>query len=404
MGRRAGSVNKVDIDNLPRGVSMFRDGRAKPFLVRHRKLPTESFASAEAAVARKAELIQLEKNHGHEALSYDRATHADATAALNELPAGISLLDAARFWTKHHSGEDISCAEAISRFVDNKRAQSNRPTGKMTPHVHDLNTRLRRFSLAFGEQQLTEITSEPILHWLLELDQSPRSIKNICTALNNFFNYAARRRWITRSPMIDVTNDDLPKVRTSLKNPFSPDQAAIVMDVVRDVAPRCLLHFALRLWIGFRTQEAHRFRYEWILPDQKAVHIPGWFYTDDGSIEQGAKTGDAWMIDDVSPAFWRLYREHLATQSIDPKNAKGQIPAPYYELWIKLRSAILTELELSKWPDNACRDTFCTLHMSAYRSAERTALILKHTNAQTLWRSYLGTLINQDTARVFFEG
>jgi hypothetical protein len=41
--------------------------------------------------------------------------------------------------------------------------------------------------------------------------------------------------------------------------------------------------------------------------------------------------------------------------------------------------------------------------MSAYRSAERTALVLKHRNSQTLWQSYLGTLVPQAEALEFFE-
>ena len=77
MGRRKGSVNKVDLEQLPRGVTKYQDGRAKPFLVRHRTMKPETFATAEQAVARKNELIELERTQGTAAIEYSREIHAD---------------------------------------------------------------------------------------------------------------------------------------------------------------------------------------------------------------------------------------------------------------------------------------------------------------------------------------
>ena len=122
MGRRRGSVNKVDLEDLPRGVSFLRDGRARPFVVRHRMLPREAFASAEAAVARKLELVRLEKMEGSAALEYDRATHAEVIEAKRILPVGVSLRAAAEFWTAHHpSGNSPSVAVAVDVFIEAKR-------------------------------------------------------------------------------------------------------------------------------------------------------------------------------------------------------------------------------------------------------------------------------------------
>jgi len=60
MGRRKGSLNKVTLENLPKGVSFIQDGRRNAFRVRHRKLSVECFATADEAVARKNELNALE--------------------------------------------------------------------------------------------------------------------------------------------------------------------------------------------------------------------------------------------------------------------------------------------------------------------------------------------------------
>lgn len=410
MGRRKGSVNKVDVANLPRGVTFLKDGRDRPFVVRHRKLKAESFKTAEDAVARKKELIELESSQGVEALTYSRAVHADVMEARAMLPSGVSHAQTARFWLKHHSGESLQVAEAVEKFIDLRKRQSICPNG-WTRHTKDLNSRLGRFALSFGNQFLSEITSGDLLNWLGELsapDKSElcaRSIANYRRALENFFNYAFRRAWVVESPMQKVTQEDLPTVRRGQKKPLTVAQADKLLEFVAEVTPRFLIHFALRLFLGVRTSESRRFQWDWVQPGQSRILIPGWFYTVENEIQRGSKTGDDWAIHDVPERFWRLF-------NAEKRPAKGNVPKPSTRYWHGydertrrrcLKRQIIEAIGLDAWPHNVTRDTFCTLHMSAYRSAERTALVLKHRNSQTLWQSYLGTLINCEDAKKFFN-
>lgn len=404
MARRKGSINKVDINHLPRGVSMFKDDRARPFKVQHRKLPVETFKTAEQAVARKAELVALERAQGVEALSYSRAIHADVTAARALLPESISHTDAAQFWALHHP---TSCGmrvqEAVERFLVAKHASSGQaPDAAATPHVQDLRTRLHQFALVFGQEDLPDLTGEKLRRWILNLGQSPRSITNYRGALQNFFNYAIRRHWLASSPIKQVFVEDLPKVGRSDKHALTVDQANAALAVIERERPQWLAHFALRFFLGFRSAEAGRFEWQWIQPELGRVYIPA----------RATKTGDAWSIDDVPPRFWALIQPLLQDQF--GKSRTGQIAAPYPREWdgcngddgrapvVGLKAKILKEIKHKSWAQNTTRDTFCTLHMSAYRSAERTALVLKHRNSQTLWQSYLGTLVPKAEARRFF--
>jgi len=411
MGRRKGSVNKVDQANLPRGVTFLKDGRARPFVVRHRALKAEAFASAEAAVARKKELVALESRQGVEALTYSRAVHADVTAARDLLPEGVSHTEAARFWLLHHPEQTITVAEGVERFLRLRREQSIHPEGS-TRHTKDLASRLGRFVLHFGRQALPDVTGEAILMWLTQLSGpdgsalGARSVANYRGALDNFFNYAARRRWVAQSPMKGVIQEDLPTVRRSPKNPLLVDQANGVLALIEAVEPRFLVHFALRLFLGMRTEESQRFRWEWIQRAQGRIVVPGWFYREGDTLGRGSKTGDDWAIDDIAPRFWQLY-------DAEPRPASGTVPRPSNKYWHGddartrqrcLKRQVLDAIGLDTWPHNTMRDTFCTLHMSAYRDAQRTALVLKHRNSQTLWQSYLGTLTDQASAQKFFEG
>jgi len=393
---------------------MLKDGRARPWMVRHRDLKPETYATPEEAVSRKQELIDLEKQQGSEALTYSREVHADVTAARKILPAEVSHAEAARFWVEHHPNITITVADAVDQFVQLRRSQSIRPEG-WTRHTKDLKSRLGRFKLSFGEKPMPEISGESILQWIQQLRDektgeilSARTVANYRIALDNLFNYAERRKWIAASPMTGVIQDDLPTVRRSKKHPLTTDQANQLLEVIEAEAPRYLIHFALRLFIGIRTEESQRFRWEWIQRNQNRIVIPGWFFREDDEVEQGSKTGDDWSIDDIAPRFWSIY-------DTEERPSSGNVPKPSNNRWHgykrkdkgkpipSLKKAVLKKIELKRWPHNATRDTFCTLHMSAYRSAERTALVLKHRNSQTLWQSYLSTLVAKETAIPFFE-
>lgn len=401
MGRRKGSVNKVT--KLPRGVSFFSDGRLKPFSVKHKKI-REFFATAEQAVARKRELVEMEKSQGAVALEYDRATHAEIVKAKEIVPESVGIDELARFWARHHpAGESPTIDVAVDQFINTKRLTngSAEETTTDSRHVQDLKNRLRAFSLSFEEQIVSEVSSEAISQWLLSLGKAPRTIANYRTALQNFFNFAVRKQWCGISPMDRVSLQDLPRVQRSAKHALTVEQANRLLELIEKLAPQYLPHFALRLFLGFRTSEAARFRWDWIQPDEGRVYIPA----------RATKTRDAWSIDDVPPRFWEIVKK--------PKSAGHriiQVPAPYVRIWqgcnavkglrtaqVGLKATIVKEIGLDSWPHNTTRDTFCTLHISAYRDPQRTALILKHRNSQTLWQSYLDTLVNQAYAKAFFE-
>jgi hypothetical protein len=398
MGRRVGQVNKVV--TLPRGVSKISDGRERPFCVRHRDLKREFFATAEDAASRKAELVKLEKSEGRAAIEYSRQDHALLVAARDILPAGVSVLDAAKFWVLHHpSAVSRSVSDAVAEFLVAKRAAAGiEESTAVSRHIGDLQNRCGPFVLAFGERAVVEVTGNDVLAWLQGLRLAPRTVANYRNAIQTFFNFAVRRDWLLVSPLNKVAASDLPAVRGGAKHPLTVAQAEATLALFSEKWPKYRVHFALRFFLGFRTAEVRRFRWEWIQREQGRVIIPGWFY-DGESARQGSKTGDNWAIDDVPPRFW------AALDAVGNLPASGAVPAPYQRLWdFKMMPVWRAEVGLSEWPHNSTRDTFCTLHMSAYRDDQRTALILKHSNTQQLRRSYLATLVPQAEALPFFEG
>ena len=398
MGRRKGQINKLT--TLPRGVSKLSDGRDRPFCVRHRDLKREFFATAEAAGARKRELVELERDQGRAAIDYSRQDHALLVAAREVLPVGVSVLDAARFWVLHHpSSVERTVAGAVSEFLAAKRVAAGIGEGDpVSRHIGDLTNRCGAFVLAFGPRAVVDVTGNEVLAWLQGLRLAPRTVANYRNAVQTFFNFAVRRDWLLVSPLDKVDASDLPAVRAGAKHPLTVAQANKTLALFAKHWPRYRVHFALRFFLGFRTAEVRRFRWEWIQREQGRVIIPGWFYDGDQA-RQGSKTGDNWAIDDVPPRFWAVL------DAVGKVPNSGEVPAPYQRLWdFKMLPAWRVEVGLREWPHNATRDTFCTLHMSAYRDDQRTALILKHSNTQQLRRSYLGTLVPQVKARVFFEG
>ena len=173
------------------------------------------------------------------------------------------------------------------------------------------------------------------------------------------------------------------------------EQTKLLFDYLVAECPNLVVWFALKTWVGLRTSEADRFRYEWIDSEQKRVIIPGWEWVE-GKLVQVAKTQDNWEIHDLEPCFWCWVQKYKEAD-------EGPISKPSRLCWNLIKKHLKEKAGLEKWPSNALRNSFCTYHISLYRDANKTALVLKHTSPRTLYREYLGNLVPKEKAQGYFE-
>lgn len=236
-----------------------------------------------------------------------------------------------------------------------------------------------RFCDRFRETCLSEISERQLLDWYYSMPGSARSRRSILTGAVSFLGFCAENSWIESPPRI--RKHQLEREVERAVEVFSVDEVGTILRVVEEKLPRFFPNFALRAYCGLRTAEAAKMRWEWIDFVRKRIVVPG----------SVCKTRDAWTLQapNLPDKIFRV---------LEPfRQASGLLPAPYKEI----REALMRELDFS-WKHNGLRHTFCTMHISLYGDATRTATLLKHRGVTMLYRHYCGQLVSQQEAAKYF--
>ncbi|HEY0457474.1 MAG TPA: phage integrase SAM-like domain-containing protein, partial [Verrucomicrobiae bacterium] len=126
------------------------------------------------------------------ALSSDIRNDAAKAAAILS-PHGISLLDAANYYTKHVLA--YKNAPKLSDIVDKLIADAEKNERRVRT-VDELKSRLNSFAEDFPGRQLHDISIEEIEDWLDEEDWAPRTKINYVTKISQLYNYALLKKWV----------------------------------------------------------------------------------------------------------------------------------------------------------------------------------------------------------------
>lgn len=282
--------------------------------------------------------------------------------------------------------------EAVEMFLEAKAKH-----GLAERSLRDLRSRLGLVSASFRGVRLVEVSGGQLFDWLGSLrgrdgvsPASARSVLNYRRALGAFFAWALRRGWVRRDPMAGLSDADLPRVRRPEKGILSPAEGEFLLRLVRSRWPEFLPGFLVRYFLGVRTAEAGRFRFEWVRSGDRRVVVPGWV-----GGERVVKTGDSWVLDDVEPAFWRWWEAG--------KFARQGVFRPLYGSMAARIARAFCEGAGRAWPGNALRHSVATYHLSLHRDPGRTALLLRHRSQAQLWQSYLAGLVPAEEARLWFN-
>ncbi|MDQ8184137.1 hypothetical protein QEH53_00990 [Pelagicoccus sp. SDUM812002] len=274
-------------------------------------------------------------------------------------------------------------------------------------------TALNDIKVRFSTKPLDAIRSSDLLHILNDLIEGgaePVTIRNRFRDWRVFFNWIARKRYVKTNVLLEIDlATDLPAVESSAKHPMKLEHVEATMALFDsgcldrngnplDISQYCLWA-ALQFFVGFRSSEADRFRYDWFELETKSICVPEWKRSEaTGLKEKGAKTKDPWRISDIQPNFWKWFDRQ------PEKRRTGRIPVPGKRAWEKdIRPAILSKCGIVKWASNAKRDSFATYHISLHANPGRTALVLKHKNTVRLYESYLGTMVPPSIAEKYFS-
>ena len=189
-------------------------------------------------------------------ISLEGAVEAFAQSA--KLVGAHRVIEAAVEHARRHpiTMEKIPIAKAADDYFDALQAR-----GQSERYLQDVKARLGRFIIDHPKQQLHEITTGLLQHWIDRLsrtDGSPQSAvskRNFATITSGFFEYWRKRGKISVNPATDLERQ---KIKSTEDVQFwSPEEATAIL---RAIAPPAISAMAISLFAGVRTSEICRLR------------------------------------------------------------------------------------------------------------------------------------------------
>jgi integrase len=285
---------------------------------------------------------------------------------------GVPLIDAARFYARHH-GKGIkrkSVAAAVEEMIDAKQRK-----GVSDVYLADLRYRLGVFKESF-HCDVNAIAPDDVAAFFENLKLSPRSHNNFLRALRTFFAYAQRHEWLSKEADLISRVDKRTEKPTPVEIFTNKELAALFKHASPQIAP-CI---ALSAFAGLRAEEIMRL--DW----QDVERRPGFIEV----AAHKAKTATRRIVP-VS--------DNLAKWlAIAPRNGERVWPhsKPYF--FEKLRNA--ADNAGITWKQNALRHSFISYRLAEIQDVNRVALEAGN-SPQMIFRHYR-ELATPEQARTWF--
>lgn len=324
----------------------------------------EFYETEALAERRREEVLDEVKVQGTQALSIGYEERIEFIRAKHRLQKfGVQIGDAVAFYERHHAvAEPILFSEAILRVEGVKKSSK-----KDSEYVRKFKSTITSLKDAVGDKLLSAVTRDEIEAWLFRSDWKPDTIKNKRTDVRTFFNYAAKRHWITLNPA-----ESIEAVAGTNKPPgiLTPEECASVLQAAKTHLPYLLPYIVLNMLCGIRAEEVVKLVPDNIQVDAGFVEVPA--YRGDEAIAKSRKRRIVDLSDNAKA--WLT-----GAEKIKPKTPKW-----YARQFPKLRKAA----KLNHWPKNCLRHSFASYHLAMHGSADKTAVQMGHHSTKMLFEHY----------------
>src|SRR5260221_7288009 len=190
------------------------------------------------------------RNHGYSAGSLGAKERGDAMNALDILRStGVSLSEAARYYTSRHVHQSKLVKDAVSELL-----QAKQQDGLSRCYQEDLRYRLGRFVQSFWTRPMAEISVGEIDAWLRDLSLGPLSRNTFWLRLSLLFSFALRRHWCAENPLTQVGKA---KWKGTEPGILSPEEFARLLE---NAAARTLPYWAIGGFPGPRGSQTSLLR------------------------------------------------------------------------------------------------------------------------------------------------
>lgn len=320
------------------------------------------------------------ENFGNAAFGITDRLRADAARAAEILKdTGASLVDAARFFRKHHDATQngIPVADAVTRYLKSREKAIKNPV-----HAKTLKSRLELFATSAAQRTSAAITSDDVETFLDGLPYEPRTRSHFWSHLRSLFAFCVKKGLATRNPLDDVPRPEVIDGEIAI---LGADQAARLVNACDD---QIRAGVVIALFCGLRQAEIKRLTWQAVDFEQNQITL--------GAAQ--AKTNSRRVIPIPANAVGWLLPLRKKAGAVWPE---GETPR---DLWTQARiiagygpfghtSKAAADLQaaartLTPWPANALRHSCISYKVASdpnlarisYESGNSPEVIKKHYN------------------------
>ncbi len=283
-----------------------------------------------------------------------------------DLLNGVPLVDAARFYARHHARglKQKEIAEAVAEMIAEKNS-----AGLSARYLEDLRYRLGTFAARF-HCNLASLTADDVREFVADLrkgtsamKQSVRSHNNFVGALKTFFAFAQDRSWLAKETDLLAST----KRRKEKATPVEIFTPAEMRSLLAEATPEMAVCLALGGFAGLRSEEI--LRLEWADLERSP-----------GFVVVGA--------DKAKTATRRLVpiSDNLSRWLAVVPQGKGRIWKDTKAMFFKMRLAVASEARV-KWKQNALRHSWISYRLAEIQNVNQIALEAGN-SPQMIFRHY----------------
>lgn len=344
------------------------------------------------------------KKQGHDFFTLSDEERRAVAVCLPQLrQAKITLGDAVRFALERmrSEGRDKTVQHLVAELVHSKEQRFAR--GDLRERsFRDFKERAEKFALAFADRIAAEVTGQQIKDWQNGQKLGPRSNQNYLAVIGEVYKYALQKRYVSFSPLDDLTDVDRKELCGSGNDEgepsvLTPDQAGTLLNAALAHPELELLPAViLGLFCGLRTEELKRL--DWASVRPLETHPV---------VTISAKVAKKRRIRHVDiPANARLWLSLVAKQEgpIAPNKHTNDFQKRFQKLHrlagFGTRSG-KGEWE-STWENNAMRHSFGSYHYALHGNSLETSRQMGHKASDQVLFDHYRALATKSQAQAYF--
>ena len=231
--------------------------------------------SAADRVSLEQALVLLAKNEGIGNASVSRLIEIVrdyATARVN-LPAGVTLAEAAQFYVQKHPANmpRKTVTEVVTEFIADRRS-----AGCSAVHVHDLEVRLGQFSKAFS-LPIIAVSAPMVQQWIYGLKNqktsqatAARTKENMIRQIVSLFNFGRRQKYLPAELALEISEIPAPKKQHAPIGIYTAGEMHAILAKADDAIIPAL---AIAAFAGLRLAEVSRLDWRDVRLSEKLIVV-----------------------------------------------------------------------------------------------------------------------------------